>query len=138
MEGMTMFKISIKRVIIWFAFLGCVIAAFSSLGHLPIEGIYNAKVAAAMSTMDVTLFKTSIFLFFILIGLGLFLELDYFKIKSKIPLLGSKKTLPHIGGWIVIVIVATLLMYAPMHFASDNYKNAIKQYNQEELRKARK
>ena len=103
-----------------------------------IEGIYNAKVAAAMSTRDVTLFKTSIFLFFILIGLGLFLELDYFKIKSKIPLLGSKKTLPHIGGWIVIVIVATLLMYAPMHFASDNYKNAIKQYNQEELRKARK
>jgi hypothetical protein len=29
-------------------------------------------------------------------------------------------------------------MYAPMHFASDNYKNAIKQYNQEELTKARK
>lgn len=132
-----MFKISIKRVIIWFAFLGCVIAAFSSLGHLPIEDIYNTKVAAAMNHKDITLFRTSIFLFFILIGLGLFLELDYFKVKTKIPLLGSKKVLPHIGGWIVIVIIASLLMYAPMYFASDNYKKAIKEYNQEELRKAR-
>lgn len=130
-------KLNIKRLILWFAFVGCLVAIFSVLHHLDFVKLYGHSVADALNFTDRMLFRISSVAFFALVALGLFIELDFFDIKKKIPLF-NKKGWKHALGWIILLVLALVIVNGTMSSMSSKAKNAIDQYNQQEIAEAKK
>lgn len=131
-------KISIKRVIIWFAFLGTLIMTFSVLHNSDFDKIYSPAVAAAMTSTDRILFKVSSVIIYILIGFGLFVELDYGGLKEKLPLFKTGKRSHHIAAWVIIIVVAIILSNSIGYAMSPQFKKAYNEYNKAKVTEMKK
>ncbi len=131
-------KISIKRLIIWFAFLGTLIMTFSVLHNSDFAKIYSPAVANAMTMADRILFKVSSVIIYIMIGFGLFVELDYGGLKEKLPLFKTGKLAHHIAAWAIIIVTAIILSNVSASAMSPQFKKAYNEYNKTRIAEMKK
>ncbi len=130
-------KISIKRIIIWFAFLGCLIAAFSVSHSMDVESVYGAKAAQVMTSSDAILLKISSAIFWIAIAFGLFVELDYGGLKEKLPFFKDKTRSKHIIAWILVIAIGYGASLGIHRLTSSSFQKAEAEYTQEQVKKAK-
>ena len=113
----------IKTITLWVLLIIC---------SLCLMGILSLEPEPYASQYDSVISKISMGMMFIPAEIGLLLELNLFKIKSKIPLLKSDKIKDHILFWCIVIFASLFLVAITYSMLSDEYKSNRSQQTIEE------
>lgn len=105
-----------KKVVLWI---------FAILFLLSIIVTFSLDVSFNASSTDMLLYRAATCSIFIIVEIGILVELDLFHIKSKIPLAKERNVGKHILFWLILFFAAGIFFIAIYSFTSEEFKVAL-------------
>ncbi|MDD5934061.1 MAG: hypothetical protein PUC65_00590 [Clostridiales bacterium] len=108
------------RIFLWILFVALLIELIG-------VAFISPEVEAASG--DVALYKASGVSLLAIWLIGILLELDIFRIKSKLPLIKSEKAMHHLIFWVVLIILSVVFFSLFYNLTSEEFRNAMEEMN---------